>query len=182
MATRAPLTSVVAVLLAVAYPALVFFALQYHSARAVSLLVVALCVARFLTLKNAAGRGALWLLTATLAAAGFTLITDSALGVKSYPVLMNLVALAGFAYSLKYPPTVIERLARLKHPELPAEGVRYTRKITIVWCWFFVINASIATATLLLSDRIWALYNGLVAYLAMALLLGGERLLRPKKS
>lgn len=180
MVTRASLTSMVAVLLAVAYPALVFLALQYHCARAVSLLVAALCVARFLTLKNA-DSGALWFLVAALAAAGFTLITDSPLGVKSYPVLMNLVAFAVFAYSLKRPPTVIERLARLKHPELPAKGVRYTRQVTVVWCWFFAVNASIATATLFLSDRIWALYNGLVAYLAMGLLLGGEWLLRPKK-
>src|SRR2546423_11913745 len=39
-----------------------------------------------------------------------------------------------FRSSLFRPPTVVERLARLRNPELPAAGVRYTRQVTQVWC------------------------------------------------
>ena len=87
--------------------------------------------------------------------------------------------LAVFAISLRYPPSAIERLARLQEPDLPESGVRYTRRVTQVWCGFFIVNGSIALATVLwASDAAWALYNGLIAYLLMGLLFAAEWLVR----
>jgi uncharacterized membrane protein len=48
-----------------------------------------------------------------------------------------------------------------------------------MWCGFFVVNGLIATATALwASAGVWALYNGLLSYVAMGLLMGGEWLVR----
>src|SRR5262249_17447534 len=84
-----------------------------------------------------------------------------------------------FALSLWKGPSVVERLARLREPDFPPAAVRYTRRVTQVWCVFFVVNGTIATATALwASPAAWALYNRLLAYVAMGLLMGGEWLVR----
>jgi len=49
-----------------------------------------------------------------------------------YPVLVNAFFLLWFAFSLRFPPPVVERLARFMDPDLPPEGVRYTRAVTWV--------------------------------------------------
>ncbi|GLO61994.1 hypothetical protein MACH09_25020 [Vibrio sp. MACH09] len=97
-----------------------------------------------------------------------------------YPVAVNLCMLCVFAYSLNQPKTIIERLARLQEPDLPQSGIDYTRKVTIVWCLFFVINGSIALYTCFQSMEIWTLYNGLVSYLFAGSLFAIEWLVRQK--
>ena len=52
--------------------------------------------------------------------------------------------LAVFGGSLFAKQTVIERLARLQHPDLPPEGVRHTRRVTQIWCAFFIFNGATA--------------------------------------
>lgn len=100
-------------------------------------------------------------------------------GLKLYPVLMNLALLLLFGSSLFQNQTFIERIARLREPDLPEEGVQYTRKVTLVWSAFFAVNGSIALATVFwASDAVWALYNGLIAYGLMGLLMSGEFLVR----
>lgn len=104
-----------------------------------------------------------------------------ALALKLYPVLVNIVLLVVFGWSLWSPPSVVERLARLQHPDLPGEAVAYTGRVTAVWCIFFVVNGSVATYTALYSnDATWALYNGLWAYVAMGALMAGEWLVRQR--
>ncbi|WP_107688354.1 COG4648 family protein [Neisseria wadsworthii] len=96
-----------------------------------------------------------------------------------YPVAVSLLMLAVFGASLFAEQTLIERLARLQNPDLPPEGVRYTRRVTQIWCGFFIFNA--ATAGLLaLSGRYhwWAVYTGMVSYILMGVLFAGEWLYR----
>lgn len=95
-----------------------------------------------------------------------------------YPVLVNICLLALFSSSLWQKQTLVERLARLQDPKLPDSGIEYTRTVTKVWCLFFLINGSIALITCFLSLSIWTLYNGLISYLAMGALFGGEFLVR----
>lgn len=98
---------------------------------------------------------------------------------KLYPVVVNASFLAVFAASVLAPPTVIERLARLTDSLLPPHVVLYTRNVTLVWCGFFLVNGMLALATALwASDRVWTLYNGFLAYVAMALLFAGELCVR----
>lgn len=58
-----------------------------------------------------------------------------------YPVAVNALMLAVFGGSLFAKQTVIERLARLQHPDLSPEGVRHTRRVTQIWCAFFISTA-----------------------------------------
>lgn len=104
---------------------------------------------------------------------------DAHLAMRLYPVLMSGAMLTAFALSLAKPPSMIERFARIMEPDLPEAGVRYTRRVTWVWCGFFVLNGAIALWTALgASMEIWALYNGLISYLLMGALLGAEFLVR----
>lgn len=96
-----------------------------------------------------------------------------------YPVAVNLTMLIFFASSLKFGIPIIERLARLKEPDLPEQGVAYTRTVTLVWCVFFILNGSVALATALYGDiNLWTTWNGLLSYLCMGLLMAGEWLVR----
>lgn len=106
---------------------------------------------------------------------------NALLPLKLYPVLISCAMLATFGYSLVAPPSIVERLARLREPDLPAAAVRYTRRVTQVWCVFFVINGAIALGTALwASEAIWSLYTGVISYLLMGLLFGVEFLFRAR--
>jgi len=99
--------------------------------------------------------------------------------VKLYPALVNAVLLGTFSYSLLKPPTVVERFARLKDPNPPPRVISYARNVTKIWCVFFVCNGSAAVATAVWgSDKVWALYNGVIAYALMGGLMGIEWLVR----
>ncbi|GLS83172.1 hypothetical protein [Paraferrimonas haliotis] len=95
-----------------------------------------------------------------------------------YPVAINLVLATGFYISLRAKSPVITQLALLQDPNLDERGRHYTATLTKLWLVFFVINASIACATTFMSLNLWTLYNGLISYLLIGTLLGGEWLYR----
>lgn len=98
-----------------------------------------------------------------------------------YPVLVNAILLLLFAYSLFAPPTVVERLARITEPQLDAAGIAYTRRVTQVWCGFFIVNGAIALTTCLSGDiTLWTLYNGGISYLLMGALMSIEWIVRKR--
>ena len=111
----------------------------------------------------------------------FAIWSNNLVSLRFYPALVNGVMLVIFSWSLLSPTSLIERLARLQHPDLPPEGIIYTRRVTQVWCGFFIVNGMIALATAVWSSfEVWSLYNGLIAYLLMGMLLGGEYIVRMK--
>lgn len=100
---------------------------------------------------------------------------------KLYPAAVNGVFLAIFSLSLWKPPSVVERIARLQEPNLSARTIIYTRNVTKVWCVFFIFNGFMALATVLwASDKVWALYNGFIAYILIGCLFGIEWLVRQR--
>ena len=101
-----------------------------------------------------------------------------ALPAKFYPVVVSAAWLAFFAGSLAGTPAV-ERFARMKTPDLPPSAVRYCRRVTVAWCVFFLANGTVALDSALnRSDAWWALYNGLICYIAMGLMFAGEYAVR----
>jgi len=101
--------------------------------------------------------------------------SDRLLPLRFYPALVNAAFLIIFAYSLYSPPSMVERLARLHEPSLPAAAVGYTRRVTQVWCFFFALNGAIALYTALFTSLAqWSFYNGFLSYLLMGLLFAGE--------
>lgn len=166
------------VLVSLLYPVTVWLALGRFEPRWVALLLFALAGLRALGTRDPVWGGAA--LAAGLLAL-LALLANTAMPLKLYPVAVNLTLLGVFGLSLLRPPSVIERLARLREPQLPDAAVAYTRRVTQVWCLFFVFNAGMALGTALwASEALWALYNGLIAYLLMGLLFAGEWLLRQR--
>lgn len=179
MTARRLVTVVLGVLL-ILYPLLVYFGLQQFGPRALACILLLAALTKLAATKLArqpVGNG-VWLLLAAAIAGGLTLLTGSVIGLKFYPVIVNAVLLGVFGVSLYRPPTMIERFARVQTPDLPAHAIGYTRNVTWVWCGFFVINGSIAGLSVFASDKLWALYNGLLSYLFIGLLLAGEYLIR----
>lgn len=106
---------------------------------------------------------------------------NQTVGLLAYPVFVSSGFFVVFTLSLLYPPCVIERLARLETPDLPPQGVRYTQRVTLVWCVFFLMNALISLFTVLHGDPwLWSLYNGCLFYVLMGLLMLGEMWVRRK--
>lgn len=98
-----------------------------------------------------------------------------------YPVAVNVLMLAVFGGSLFAGQTVVERLARLQTPDLPPEGVRYTRRVTQIWCVFFVLNGAVSAGLAWFAYYDWwAFYTGVLSYVLMAALMGGEFLFRKR--
>lgn len=120
-----------------------------------------------------------WSVAGALVLAGCALWSNVLLPLKLYPVLVNAAFLAAFGYSLTTPVSMVERLARLREPVLPPEAVLYTRRVTQVWCGFFIVNGGAALATALWApEAVWSLYNGVIAYVLMGVLVAGELLTR----
>ena len=171
-----PLLAAVLVVVSLGYPVVVYLALGHVSPRWIALLLVVLALARAWVTRESFWFGAA-ALAGVLAAASF--LGDRWGPLKLYPALVNLVMFGLFAMSLWRGPTVVERLARLRETNFPPAAIAYTRRVTQVWCGFFVLNGVIAVATALwASTAIWALYNGLLSYVAMGALMGGEWLVR----
>ena len=171
-----PLLAAVLVVVSLGYPVVVYLALGHVSPRWIALLLVVLALARAWVTRES-----FWLGAAALAMvlAGASFLGDRWGPLKLYPALVNLVMLGLFAMSLWRGPSVVERLARMRETNFPPAAVAYTRRVTQVWCGFFVVNGLIAVATALwASAATWALYNGLLSYAAMGALMGGEWLVR----
>ena len=168
-------------LLVLFYPVGVYFGSRYFEPWKIAAVLLMLLVGRLAT-GVAENKWSRPLLLIGLFYCGFAAWSNEPLALRFYPVLVNAVMFLIFSTSLFSPPSLIERLARLQHPRLPAEGIVYTRRVTQIWCVFFIMNGMIALTTALwTSFEIWSLYNGLIAYLLMGALLGGEYVIRRRQ-
>ena len=164
----------VLVFLTLAYPFAVYFGIQYFEPWKFAMALTGLLVLRQLSGGGKARRSRLVLIAGILYCA-LAIWRNDLITLRFYPVVVNGSMLLLFAWSLFNPPAVIERLARLRHSDLPPSGVTYTRRVTQVWCIFFLLNGGMALVTALWSSfEIWSLYNGLIAYLLMGVLFAGE--------
>ncbi|MGR3907271.1 hypothetical protein Q3A80_09485 [Burkholderia sp. SR8] len=168
--------------LVVAYPFVILFAWQSMSPRYVGCLLVAL-----LWLQRTIGKGTLahalkrlamldWCVAGALTALSIAIaVTDSERLLHLYPACVSAGLLVAFGATLWRGPTMIEKFARLTYPEPTVEIVRYTRRVTQVWCAFFIVNGGISVYTALYwTSASWALYNGLIAYVLIGALIAGE--------
>ena len=168
------------VLISIAYPFIVYFGLMKFSPLVVGLALVAFLILRLLLNKSRQTRKSeAWIYLLVLGAVVALLAINEMLAIKAYPVLISLSFAAVFAYSLIYPPPIIERFARMMEGELDAQAMNYTRHVTEAWVIFFLVNASISLWTALYADlALWTLYNGFISYLLIGLMFGGEYILR----
>ena len=167
-------------LLLIAYPFLVYYGMALFDLRILAVLLMVTAVGRLagvlaLTPSPAMRVQGSFAALALLTLAGASFLLDSPTGLHFYPVLLNALLFVVFAVSLARPPSLVERLARITDPDLPPSGVAYTRKVTVVWCLFFVLNGTASCLTALSGDReVWVFYNGFLAYILMGTLFAVE--------
>jgi uncharacterized membrane protein len=167
-------------LVALAYPFLVYFGLRLAPPGALALALLAVLALRLVIDRQDSARRS-FAPAFCLAAAGALLVValSPLAGLQSYPILVSLGFAGLFAHSLWQPPTVIERIARLREPDLPASTVPYMRKVTVLWLGFFLTNAAISAATAIGGSlETWTLYNGFISYVIMGVLFVSEWILR----
>jgi len=183
------ISAVLFYLAAALYPVLIFYFLVIRKAplRSFSLFVIVFAVLVFL-LGTARGKangktflqGSLLLLCLGI----ICFITNSPVILKFYPVLMNIVFLAAFVSTFFSAPTMIFRFATLADKTIKGSLAEkrveaYCRKVTIVWCCFFVLNGSIAAVTIFSgSEFLWTAYNGAVSYFLTGLIFAAEFIIR----
>ncbi|WP_372877312.1 hypothetical protein [Pseudomonas sp.] len=161
------------------YPFAVYYGMEHLSPRIFAALLGGLWLARLLLGKQ--GPSGRWMAAAALAFCLLLGLAGEPALLRWYPVLINLLLLGLFALSLKVGPPLVERLARLREPELPERAVRYTRQVTKVWALFFLGNGLISAAlTLWAPLSWWTLYTGLISYGLIGLLFTGEWLMRQR--
>ena len=184
MAKLRSIANVLAIGLTLAYPPAVYFGLQAMEPRTLGILLLAAIILRHWQSSRrfaATVETAEWIILGGLCclALGIVAFNKEDL-LLLYPAAVSLSLLILFGRTLRRPPSMIERIARLSVPDLPPAGVRYTRQVTGVWCGFFVLNATTSLSTVFMSREWWMLYNGFISYLLMGLLFAVEWIVRGK--
>lgn len=177
-----PVVQVATGALLLAWPFVIWFGLAHNSLHWLLPLMALLLVLRLRQARKNAGP--MRFVMQSVALAGIALCVASVLLnthqlLLFYPVVVNAVMLSVFGGSMWSAMPLVERLARLRTPDLPPQGVRYTRRVTQIWCLFFIFNGTIALFTALHGDmRMWTTWNGMLSYLLMGALMAGEWLIR----
>ena len=165
---------ILGVLVAIAYPIAVFIALQHNfSVRVLGLVLCGLILVTMAWRKNT-WMGLFGVLLTAQAA-----ILNQEVFLKLYPVFMNLTVCALFAFSLKNVPLVQQFAKKMKY-EINDKLKQYARRVTIAWAVFMGINTLASLATVFMSDWVWTLYNGLISYCLIGMMMAGEYLVRRK--
>lgn len=174
------LWKIMATILVVVYPLAIYFGIQHFEPKFLAIFLLAVLILRLVssnktTLAVTNNNSKYLIFFAGLVLMGVSFYFNSLDSLKLYPVLVNLSLLILFVASLFFPPSMIERFARIQEPDLSDEAVRYTRKVTVVWCVFFIGNGAVAFYTALFSsNEVWTLYNGLISYVLMGILFSIE--------
>jgi uncharacterized membrane protein len=110
---------------------------------------------------------------------GLLLVVAPVFAVKAYPAMISAAIAGVFGASLIWPPSAVERIARIREPALSPAGQLYTRRVTQVWTVFLLANTAISAAVAVWGTVAqWTLWNGLISYLLMGALFTGEFALR----
>ena len=152
------------------YPFVVYSSLKLFGPAPLSLVLLALLVARVVLrgdFRQPEQRvqfllvGALCLLAA---------LFQSEVLLKYYPAVMSLCFSVFFLGSLWGEQTLVERFARIFTQDFEPFQLRYMRRLSVVWSAALFANAAFAGYTACCTSlATWTLYNGAIAY---ALLIG----------
>jgi uncharacterized membrane protein len=163
-------------LVVIGYPLLVYGGLQVLQPRWMALaLGSALAVREITELRRGAGAPLLLPIVLLGAVLALALWFNEGRFFLFVPVLVNVALFVSFARTLRHGPSMVESLARRRFGHVPDEHRGYCRRVTEVWCAFFVVNSAlILWLALRASLEYWALYTGLIAYLLVGALFATE--------
>jgi uncharacterized membrane protein/acyl-CoA synthetase (AMP-forming)/AMP-acid ligase II len=112
-------------------------------------------------------------------------ITNKDIFLKLYPITVSAMLLFVFGSTLFWmKPNMILRFASMADKTIiggPYEKrvTEYCRKVTVIWCVFFILNGCAAAyTTFCCSTEVWSLYNGGISYILMGVLFTGEFIVR----
>lgn len=114
-------------------------------------------------------------------------VLNNATFFKFYPALVNVGFLGLFASSLQSKSNMAFRFATLagRRILLAADRwyvERYCARVTVAWCVFFAVNASVSIGISLFgSIKAWSIYTGIVSYVLMGILFAVEFVIRKIK-
>ena len=159
-------------LVAIAYPIAIFVCLQNHvSVRAMSLILLGAILVAFTKHRNKI------FIIAGLALILLLLYSNELIFLKLYPCLMNIGLGTLFLSSLQKKP-LAQMIVERRGCKIDERGKKYAKHVTIAWTIFLYINAVVSFGTVFLSDKLWAIYNGLISYCLIGTMLGIEYLTR----
>ena len=188
-------------IIAAVYPALVFVLLVVLrvDTKILSLCIIALAAAFFLSATGDTKTGKdekavlNWkpLLSSMLflLAGLFCFITGKEFFIRLYSVVINVSLLIIFGSTLFFEPNIVFRFATLADKSIKGSNFeenvkKYCRKVTLIWCVFFILNGTAAACTTFAdvlfgvsaqrARELWAFYNGGISYLLMGTLFIAE--------
>ncbi|BFM06655.1 hypothetical protein [Halioxenophilus aromaticivorans] len=173
--------SAVITLLALLYPAWLYFNVQSQGIAVLALGLIIIATGRLLVNRHQASAKEYWILIGVITLCVIAYASHNAIYLKFYPAVMNFSVAASFALSLTKEQSLIEYFATRfsTNTPHPPQARAYMRKLTLAWAIFLTGNGLAALCTALFtSTEIWALYNCVISYLIMALFFAVELLFR----
>ena len=166
------------VLVIVAYPLGVYFGLKVMPPSFLGLVLAVLIALRFGIIRPEERRILMPLLAGFLAFAITAAIVGSEKVLLFYPVLVNASLFVLFAWTLRSGEPLLLRMVRARGMKMSRYGPAYLYYLTLIWAGFFLLNGAVAAWTTTQSLEVWTIYNGLVAYILIGVLIGAEWLFR----
>lgn len=172
------LSSLIAVII-VAYPFAVYFHLENLSPWVFALALLFLFLLRFFILLPSKSSIDYLSLSVVFVFCASVVIIDSEQALKFYPVLMNIIIGAGFILSLFAEKSLIERFAHAGKKKPPPQATGYLRRLSLAWGCLLIFNGVVSAYTACYTTlSTWALYNGFISYVLMAIFAAGELVYR----
>lgn len=171
---RANVVKALVALFFVAYPFIVYFGLNYFPPSFFGLVLVILLAIRFGVIKPDERKLMLPILLVFVVYAIATVIFDNTRLVLYYPALVSFVMCFVFANSLRDAEPLLLRLVKARGMVTSKHTPGYLFWLTGLWAVFFVINGLVSLWTSSVSLAAWTLYNGLISYFIVAVLMIGE--------
>ncbi len=172
------LVRVLFVIFVVLYPFVVYFGIRYLPPSFFGVMLAVVLAMRFGVLVPEERPVLLPILAVFVVYAIASAALQSVTMLLYYPVLVNFSLCAVFANSLRHEESILLRLIRAHGIRVSKYGPKYIHRLTACWAIFFAVNGMIAIWTTTLSIEAWTAYNGLIAYLIVSALIGGEMIFR----
>ncbi len=160
------------------YPFAVYFGIQFLPVSFFGTLLALIVALRFVFTKPGERRSVMPVVLLLFLYAIGAAIYGKAQALLYYPALMNLTLSVLFAASVRNGDPILLRIVRARQIPMSKYGPAYLTRLTGLWSVFFFLNALVSLWTTTLTLEAWTLYNGLVAYILVAVLFAVEFLFR----
>jgi uncharacterized membrane protein len=162
----------------IVYPFIVYFGIKSLPPSFIGLLLIILLVLRFGVLKREERVILLPVLSVFFGYALVTVILDGSSMLLYYPAMVNFSLLIIFTNSLRSEESLLLRAVRARGFTISEYTPRYLYRLTLLWAMFFLLNGVVSVWTSTVSLEAWTLYNGLISYFIIGILIGAELLFR----